>query len=347
MLLGRDKVVLENQQIEGLIKHKRVLITGAGGSIGSQLCFEILKYSPAHLILFEQSEYNLYEIEKKLNSKFQDSTFTPFLGDIRDSSSLEEAFSKFKPHIVLHAAAYKHVPLIEKNSIQAINTNIIGTDNVLSTSKSFDVETFVLISTDKAVNPTNIMGASKRCAELICSYFENISDMKVMAVRFGNVLGSSGSVVPLFKEQIAKGGPITVTHPEITRYFMSIPEACQLVLQAASMGKGGEVFVLDMGSPVKILDLAKEMIQLSNHTLDDIDIEFVGLRPGEKLYEELLSDSDQTIPTNHEKIRIAKLQNSCDKKYEEIKTLIQNKSEHNKIIKGLKKIVPEFDHKLN
>ena len=315
-LLGRDPVTLDDAGLHELLTGKAVLVTGAGGSIGSELCRQIARFKPATLMLFEQSEFALYTIEQELRSTQPDLVCKFLIGDVRDTSRLDEVMDKYRPAVVFHAAAYKHVPLMERhNAWQAVRNNVLGTWCVAQAAQRHGVAKFVLISTDKAVNPTNVMGASKRLAEMVCQGLQQPSpptplsegegSTRFVMVRFGNVLGSTGSVIPKFREQIAKGGPITVTHPDITRYFMSIPEAAQLVLQAGLMGKGGEIFVLDMGEPVKIVDLAKDLIHLSGLSEGDIRIEFTGLRPGEKLFEELLADSEHTLPTPHPKLRIA------------------------------------------
>ena len=305
-LLGRDPVVLDDAGLHGFLTGKVVLVTGAGGSIGSELCRQIARYSPAKLVLFELSELALYTIEQELKQTFPALDFACLIGDVRDGSRIDEVMQQHQPSVLFHAAAYKHVPLMEQhNAWQAIRNNVIGSWTVARAAQQHGVGKFVMISTDKAVNPTNVMGASKRLAEMVCQALQPSSGMRFVMVRFGNVLGSTGSVIPKFREQITQGGPITVTHPEITRYFMSIPEAAQLVLQAGLMGKGGEIFVLDMGEPVKIVDMAKDLIRLSGFTEDEIKIEFIGLRPGEKLYEELLADSEHTLPTPHPKLRIA------------------------------------------
>ena len=316
-LLGRDPVVLDAAGLHGLLSDHVVMVTGAGGSIGSELCRQIARFSPAKLILFEQSEFALYTIEQELQQTFPALSFMCLVGDVRDAARVNEVMQLHQPGVVFHAAAYKHVPLMEQhNAWQAIRNNVLGTWTVARAAQRHGVARFVMISTDKAVNPTNVMGASKRLAEMVCQALQPLSPQaplpskeegctRFVIVRFGNVLGSTGSVIPKFRSQIAQGGPITVTHPEITRYFMSIPEAAQLVLQAGLMGQGGEIFVLDMGEPVKILDLAKELIRLSGFTEDEIRIEFSGLRPGEKLYEELLADNEHTLPTPHPKLRIA------------------------------------------
>jgi FlaA1/EpsC-like NDP-sugar epimerase len=310
-LLGRDTVKLDNTGLHQLLDGKAVLVTGAGGSIGSELCRQILKYKPATLICFDISEFALYTIEQELVQKQASTTQLVFLtGDVKNNQRIQTILKTYKPSVVFHAAAYKHVPLMEHGNVwEALANNVLGTHVLAKACQEAGVEKFVLVSTDKAVNPTNMMGASKRLAEMVCQGLQNSEyanfNTQYVIVRFGNVLGSSGSVIPKFREQIAKGGPVTITHPEITRYFMSISEASQLVMQAGLMGNGGEIFVLDMGEPVKIVDLAADMIRLSGLHQDEIKIEFTGLRPGEKLYEELLADDETTIPTLHEKLRIA------------------------------------------
>jgi len=305
-LLGRDPVVLDDAGLHGLLSGKAVMVTGAGGSIGSELCRQIARFNPARLVLFEASEFALYTIEQELKQTFPALNFVCLVGDVRDAERVGEVMQLHQPTVLFHAAAYKHVPLMEQhNAWQAIRNNVLGTWTVARAAQRHGIAKFVMISTDKAVNPTNVMGASKRLAEMVCQALQPSGDTRFVMVRFGNVLGSTGSVIPKFRAQIAQGGPITVTHPEITRYFMSIPEAAQLVLQAGLMGQGGEIFVLDMGEPVKIVDLAKDLIRLSGFTEDEITIEFSGLRPGEKLYEELLADSEHTLPTPHAKLRIA------------------------------------------
>ncbi|MCX7196139.1 MAG: nucleoside-diphosphate sugar epimerase/dehydratase [Proteobacteria bacterium] len=305
-LLGRDPVQLDAVGLQELFTSKTVLVTGAGGSIGSELCRQIINFKPRTLVMLELSEFALYNMEQELAAKFDGLDIVCLIGDVRDAARLDQVFSEYKPTVVFHAAAYKHVPLMEQhNAWQAIRNNVLGTWSVATAAQRHGVAKFVLISTDKAVNPTNVMGASKRLAEMVCQGLQQSGGTRFIMVRFGNVLGSTGSVIPKFREQIAKGGPITVTHPDITRYFMSIPEAAQLVLQASLMGKGGEIFVLDMGDPVKIVDLANDLIRLSGLSKDDIRIEFTGLRLGEKLYEELLADNEHTLPTPHTKLRIA------------------------------------------
>jgi len=306
-LLGRDPVQLDDAGLHAQLAGRTVLVTGAGGSIGAELCRQIARFSPARLVLFEAGEFALYSIGQELDRDFPQLDIVYLAGDVRDDARLEQVFAEHRPDVVFHAAAYKHVPLMERrNAWQAVRNNVFGSWRVAACAQRFGAEKFVLISTDKAVNPTNVMGASKRLAEIVCQGLQRPDGTRFVIVRFGNVLGSNGSVIPKFREQIAKGGPVTVTHPEITRYFMSIPEAVQLVMQAGYMGRGGEIFVLDMGEPVKIVDLAKELIRLSGLSEDDIRIEFTGLRPGEKLYEELLADDENTLPTLHPKLRIAR-----------------------------------------
>jgi FlaA1/EpsC-like NDP-sugar epimerase len=305
-LLGRDAVKLDNTGLQNLIAGHTVLVSGAGGSIGSELCRQIVKYQPATLICLDISEFALYQLEQTLSAFNLPTKLLYMTCDVKNSVRITNLLTQYQPAVVFHAAAYKHVPMMENGNVwEALSNNVIGTHTLALACKEAGIEKFVLISTDKAVNPTNVMGASKRLAEMVCQGLQSSTGTRFVIVRFGNVLGSSGSVIPKFREQIAKGGPITITHPEITRYFMSIPEAAQLVMQAGLMGKGGEIFVLDMGEPVKIADLAMDMIRLSGLELDEIKIEYVGLRPGEKLYEELLADDEHTMPTPHEKLRIA------------------------------------------
>jgi len=335
-LLARHPKDLDKQKIESFIKNKTVLITGAGGSIGSEISRQCDIFGAKQLVLLDHSEYNLYQICEELSS----SNIVPVMQTVRNSALLENTFKKYKPDIVIHAAAYKHVPLVEDNILEGISNNIIGTKNCIDLAIKYDVQKFVLISTDKAVRPTNVMGTTKRICEL---YAQNVkpSNTEIVAVRFGNVLGSSGSVIPKFKSQIADGKNITVTHPDITRYFMLIPEACELVLQAGAIAKGGEIFILDMGEPIKIVDLAKKMIELSGR--DDIEIEFCGLRPGEKLYEELLiNDSDRK--TDYDSITVASpTRFDIDLLNKNIEKLL---IEDNRL-DILKEIVPEFNHKIN
>ena len=303
-LLGRDAVDLDQTGLQELIGGHAVLVTGAGGSIGSELCRQVVKFRPSLLICYDLSEFALYQLEQELEGLAVN--FVSIVGDIKNAQRLEMLLTKYAPQVVFHAAAYKHVPLMETDNVsEALLNNVLGTYTLARACKEVGVPNFVLVSTDKAVNPTNVMGASKRLAEMVIQGLQDQSGTSFVMVRFGNVLGSSGSVVPKFREQIAAGGPITITHPEITRYFMSIPEAAQLVMQAGLMGTGGEIFVLDMGEPVRIVDLANDMIKLSGFKEGEIAIEFVGLRPGEKLFEELLADDENTKPTPHTKLRIA------------------------------------------
>jgi FlaA1/EpsC-like NDP-sugar epimerase len=308
-LLGREPVALDEAGIGQTLAGKTVLITGAGGSIGSELCRQVARYRPARLVLYELSEFNLYTIEQELSAEFPTLELVRLIGDVKDLAHLRLTFARWRPQVVFHAAAYKHVPLMEEhNAWAALRNNTLATHYAGRAAAEAGVERFVLISTDKAVNPTNVMGATKRAAEMvIAALAASHAGTRFMAVRFGNVLGSSGSVIPKFKEQIAKGGPVTVTHPEIIRYFMTIPEAARLVLQAAAIGESGQVLVLDMGEPVRIVDLARDLIRLAGHTPDEIAIEFTGLRPGEKLFEELLADADATVPTGNPRILRARI----------------------------------------
>ena len=306
-LLGRDPVRLDDAQLSGFLKGKTVLVTGAGGSIGSELCRQIARFAPARLVLVENSEYALYLIEQEFRDRHPELPVSAAIGDVKDEARVGEVFTRHAPEVVFHAAAYKHVPLMEQdNAFQAVANNALSTIVTARAAQAAGATTYVLVSTDKAVNPTNVMGASKRLAEMLCQALQPRAATRFVMVRFGNVLGSTGSVIPRFREQIARGGPVTVTHPEMERYFMSIPEAAQLVLQAAQLGKGGEIFVLDMGEPVKIADLARQMVRLSGYSEQDIRIEFTGLRPGEKLFEEVLVDDEATLPTPHPKLRIAR-----------------------------------------
>jgi FlaA1/EpsC-like NDP-sugar epimerase len=308
-VLGREPIRLDEAGIEAGIRGRTVLVTGAGGSIGSELCRQIARYAPARLVLFELNEFNLYRVEQEFGEQWPELALTPLIGDVKDPEQLRQVLREWRPQVVFHAAAYKHVPLMEQhNAFACLRNNALGTWHAASAAAEHGVERFVLISTDKAVNPTNVMGASKRAAEMVISALAaQHPRTRFMAVRFGNVLGSSGSVIPKFKEQIARGGPVTVTHPDIVRYFMTIPEAARLVLQAAAIGESGQVLVLDMGEAVKIVDLARQLIRLSGHAPQDIAIVFSGLRPGEKLYEELLADADATLPTPMPRIHLARI----------------------------------------
>jgi FlaA1/EpsC-like NDP-sugar epimerase len=304
-VLGREPVEVDLDEVAGYLAGKTVLVTGAGGSIGAELCRQIARFRPLRLVLLDLSEYALYQIQQVLQDEFPDLALATLVGDVKHRSLVEQLLMRERPSVIFHAAAYKHVPLMEEaNAWQAVRNNAYGTWILARAAAIAKVEKFVLVSTDKAVNPTNVMGASKRLAEMICQSLQNGATQFVI-VRFGNVFGSAGSVIPRFREQIARGGPVTVTHPEITRYFMSLSEATQLLLQAGLMGRGGEVLVLDMGEPVKIVDLARDMIRLSGGDPDQIRVVFTGLRPGEKLYEEPLASGETTLPTPHPKLRIA------------------------------------------
>lgn len=360
-LLQRPPIVIENNRISSDIYGKRVLITGAAGSIGSEIVRQVLHYNPAQVVLCDQAESPLHELQLEVEETWPDANIAIFIGDIKNSNRMYSLFETFTPQIVYHAAAYKHVPMMENNPIEAIQTNVLGTKNLADLSMTFDVERFVMISTDKAVNPANIMGASKRIAEIYIQSLNNIAsnpnkptenskkslpETKFITTRFGNVLGSNGSVIPRFRSQIEKGGPITVTHPDITRYFMTIPEAVQLVLEAGTMGKGGEIYVFDMGNPVKISDLAKKMIKLAGYVPDeDIKIVYTGLRPGEKLYEELLNEDETTIPTHNAKIKISNVRlydyHNVAIAINELLDL-NTKGNDYELVKKMKAIVPEF-----
>lgn len=346
-LLERPPIVLDKKRIQSDIKGKTILVTGAAGSIGSEIVRQVSKFHPKKIILFDQAETPLYEIDLELRESLHFFDFDIVIGSITNEYRVRKMFDAFKPSVVFHAAAYKHVPLMENNPTEAIFNNVIGTKTIADLSVEYGVEKFVMISTDKAVNPTNVMGASKRIAEVYIQTINKASKTtRFVTTRFGNVLGSNGSVIPRFKKQIETGGPITITHPEVTRYFMTIPEACQLVLEAGAMGKGGEIFIFDMGKSVKILDLAKKMIKISGLTLGrDIQINFTGLRPGEKLYEELLNNKENTLPTYHSQIMIAKVQD-CEPAavFADIEKLIKLLPSHNNfaIVSQMKEIVPEF-----
>ncbi len=345
-LLERDEIQLDEKGISETVYQKRVLVTGAAGSIGSEIVRQLTKYSPEQIILFDQSESQLYDLELEIKENFSCNVVEIIIGDIADTTRLGKVFENFKPQIIYHAAAYKHVPMMESNPYEAVKTNIGGTKNLADLAVEFGVEKFIMISTDKAVKPTNIMGASKRIAEIYTQALNQTVETEFITTRFGNVLGSNGSVIPRFRKQIESGGPVTVTHPEITRYFMTIPEACQLVLEASAFGNGGKIFIFDMGESIKISNLAKKMIQLSGLKLgEDIQIKYTGLRPGEKLFEELLNDKENTIPTHHPQIMIAKVQPQdfkvVAKNIEEL--ILLNKNHNNEAtVRKMKKIVPEF-----
>lgn len=370
-LLQREPIIINNEKISSELSGKRILITGAAGSIGSEIVRQVLSFNPEMVVLCDQAESPLHEIQLEMEEKFQGSDIKIFIGNIRDRNRMQIPFREYRPHFVFHAAAYKHVPMMERHPSEAILTNVMGTKIIADLSVLYNVHKFVMISTDKAVNPTNVMGTSKRIAEMyvqsLSSVADNLVDQTIMGLingdnkngangtktkfittRFGNVLGSNGSVIPRFRQQIQHGGPVTVTHPEITRYFMTIPEAVQLVMEAAIMGKGAEIFVFDMGKPVKIVDLALKMIRLAGLTPDeDIKIVYSGLRPGEKLYEELLNEKEKTLPTHHEKIKIAKIIPCSHKVVREIEELISmGRLEDNYgIVKKMKELVPEFKSK--
>ena len=345
-LLGRDPVQLDDSGLHKLLTGQIVMVTGAGGSIGSELCRQIARFKPAKLVLFEQSELALYAMEQELPQRFPDSQIVPVIGDVKNAAWVNQVMAENCPAVVFHAAAYKHVPLMENgNAWEAVRNNVLGTQVLVAAAQAHGVGKFVMISTDKAVNPTNVMGATKRLAEMTCQAMQQPTGTRFVSVRFGNVLGSSGSVIPKFQKQIEAGGPVTVTHPEITRYFMSIPEAAQLVLQAGLMGQGGEIFVLDMGEPVKIAELAKLMIRLSGADEDRIRIEYTGLRPGEKLYEELLADDESTLPTPHPKLRVAKAREADVGWYDECMAWLEDAELRDEptVKRRLKRWVPEYE----
>lgn len=349
-LLQRDVIQLDKDNVRNEVFEKVVMVTGAAGSIGSEIARQLLHYRPAQLILVDQGETPMYELEQELRKVHASllSSVRLVIADIRNERRMRQIFKKYRPNYVFHAAAYKHVPLMEENAYEAVMVNIFGTQNIADLSMEFGVNKFVMVSTDKAVNPTNVMGATKRIAEIYTQSLNNamVNTTRFVTTRFGNVLGSNGSVIPLFKKQIEAGGPITVTHPDITRYFMTIPEACQLVLEAGVMGQGGEIFIFDMGESVRILDVAKKMVKLSGLQLGkDIQISFTGLRPGEKLYEELLATTENTQPTHHEKIMIAKVRAyDYDHVSQQLVNLKQvlNLGDETRIVTKIKELVPEF-----
>jgi len=343
-LLGRESIELSKDQIGKQLKNKCILISGAAGSIGSEIVRQVIQYDPKKVIMLDQAESALYELEMELSVSKKSDCVEIVIGDICNEQRMRKLFETIEADIVFHAAAYKHVPLMENNPFEAVRTNVYGTKTLVDLSSEFKVNTFVMVSTDKAVNPTNVMGASKRVAEIYAQSFNGISETKFITTRFGNVLGSNGSVIPLFKKQIEKGGPVTVTDPEITRFFMTIPEACQLVLEAGSAGKGGEIFIFNMGQSIKIKDLATEMIRLSGFEVDkDIQIVYTGLRPGEKLYEELLNDKENTLPTHHPDIMIAKVKTySMDEVKPKIEELVSIENNEMDLVQMMKDIVPEY-----
>jgi len=343
-LLGREEIKLSEAKIKNSINDKVILVTGAAGSIGSGLVKQIANFKPRLVILFDQAESALYDLQWDLHEAFPELNYEIVIGDVTHKMRVVNLIKSFKPQIIFHAAAYKHVPLMELNPSEAVKTNVLGTKILADLSSEFNVEKFIFISTDKAVNPTNVMGATKRAAEIYVQHKNSISSTQYITTRFGNVLGSNGSVIPLFQKQIENGGPITITDERINRFFMSIPEACQLVLEAGTMGKGGEIYVFDMGESVKIIDLAKKMITLSGLTINkDIEIKITGLRPGEKLYEELLANEENTIPTHHEKILIAKtsVKKDMGHKIDELIDVIDGQK-NNQLVLILKNLIPEY-----
>ncbi|GAB2538095.1 polysaccharide biosynthesis protein [Gracilibacillus alcaliphilus] len=338
-VLGRDPVELDIDSISEYVTGNTVMVTGAGGSIGSEICRQLMRFNPSKILLVGHGEFSIYTIDMELRKKYQDDVeILPIIADVQDRERIFDIVNQHQPRIIYHAAAHKHVPLMEYNPHEAVKNNVIGTRNVAEAADAFGIHTFVLVSTDKAVNPTNVMGATKRIAEMVIQDLAKRSQTKFVAVRFGNVLGSRGSVIPLFKKQIEEGGPVTVTHPDMTRYFMTIPEASRLVIQAGTLARGGEIFVLDMGEPVKIVDLARNLIKLSGYTEKEIPIEFSGIRPGEKMYEELLGEDEVHPEAVFEKIYIGK---TVDVDQEQLRELIEGFSEydHTKLKETLMKIV--------
>ena len=345
-LLGREPVSLDTRAIENFIQNKVVLITGAAGSIGSELCRQVAKFRPSQLLLLDQDETGIFNISEELKNRFPRLKISPLVADIQDEEKINQIFNNYHPNVIFHAAAYKHVPLMELHPDEAMKNNILGTKIVAESAIKYGVEKFIFVSTDKAVNPTSVMGATKRVGEMICQNLNQKNSTKFISVRFGNVLDSRGSVIPIFREQIKKGGPVEVTHPEMKRYFMMTSEACLLVMEAGAMGRGGEVFVLDMGEPVKILDLAKEMIRLSGFEPDkDIPIVFTGVRPGEKLFEEILTAEEGTIATQNQKIFMAKLSKADEEKLNQVLENLREavkKSNREEIVNILKQLIPSY-----
>lgn len=341
-LLGRDPIQTDTTSIKKFIKGKRILVTGGCGSIGSEIVRQLIKFKASTIIVYDNAESPLFYLEQELKKTSGDIHIRYIIGDVRDKERLDEVFESFRPNVVYHAAAYKHVPMMEGNPIEAIKTNVLGTKNVADASYFHGVETFVMVSTDKAVNPTNIMGATKRVAEIYTQFLNDKSNTSFITTRFGNVLGSQGSVVPTFIDQIINGGPVSVTHEDVIRYFMTIPEACQLVLQASSLGNGGEIFLFDMGEPVKIINLAKRLINLLGH--HDVEIEIIGLRPGEKLYEELLCHGENSIKTDDPNImKLRHVDIDFKNVMPDIEKLAKlTKNDFYRIVSLVKNVVPEF-----
>jgi FlaA1/EpsC-like NDP-sugar epimerase len=344
-LLGRPSVSLDTPELQRFLANKTILVTGAGGSIGSEICRQIMKFCPRRLVLLERAENALFEIDRELRERWVGADIVPVVADICDQVRISQVFDTHAPQVIFHCAAHKHVPMMESNPGEAIKNNVFGTKVVADAALAFGADAFVLVSTDKAVNPTSVMGAAKRCAELYVQSLNDRGPTRFVAVRFGNVLGSSGSVVPIFRKQILAGGPVTVTHPEMQRYFMTIPEASQLVMQAGAIGRGGEIFILDMGEPVKILDLANEMIRRAGLIPgEDILIQFTGVRPGEKLFEELAGDNEQTRPTSHEKIRVWQLPTASPGEVGRMLDLLSGviDAPRQSVISALQRVVPEY-----
>ncbi|HEY1921511.1 MAG TPA: nucleoside-diphosphate sugar epimerase/dehydratase [Tepidisphaeraceae bacterium] len=345
-LLGRQPISLDTPELQRFLAGKNVIVTGAGGSIGSEICRQSMKFCPRRLILLDQAENNLFEIDRELRHRWVGSEIVPVIADVCDARRIGQIFDHHQPHVIFHCAAHKHVPMMESNPGEAIKNNVFGSRTVADAARACGAAAFVMVSTDKAVNPTSVMGASKRCAELyVQSLNTNDCPTRFVAVRFGNVIGSSGSVVPIFRKQIDAGGPVTVTHPDMKRYFMTIAEASQLVMQAGAIGQGGEIFILDMGEPIKILSLAKEMIRRRGLKPDkDIAIEFTGIRPGEKLYEELACENEQTRPTSHPKIRVWQLARATQNQIEEMLKILSSVTNagHSEIAHALRRCVAEY-----